>query len=130
MLQLYPAAVTVLALLLYVAFFVQAARMRARHRIPAPATTGHPDFERALRVQANTIEHLVIFLPALWLCAMYVSWVWASVVGLLWIPARLLYAVAYCRDPARRGPGFILATVVELALLGGAGIGIAIGFLR
>ena len=33
--------------------------------------TGHPEFERAVRVQMNTIEQFVIFLPLLWLATIY-----------------------------------------------------------
>lgn len=130
MLQLYPAAVTVLALLVYLGVTINAGRCRAKYRIVAPATTGHPMFERALRVQANTLEHLVLFLPALWLAARYGSWLWASVIGCLWIPARIFYALAYMRDPARRGPGFVTGSVVEVVLVAIAAVGVARGFLN
>jgi uncharacterized membrane protein YecN with MAPEG domain len=129
MLQLYPAVVTLLALLVYLGVTVSAGRNRAKYKIVAPATIGHPMFERALRVQGNTLEHLVLFVPALWLAAMYGSWLWASAIGCLWLPARILYAVAYMRDPARRAPGFILASLVEVVLLIIAAIGIVRGLL-
>jgi len=130
MLHLYPAAVTVLALLVYLGVTINAGRSRAKHKVLAPATAGHPLFERALRVQMNTLEHLVLFLPALWLCAMYASWLWASAIGSLWIPGRILYAVAYMRDPAGRGPGFMIGSLVEVVLLAGAAAGIALGLLK
>jgi uncharacterized MAPEG superfamily protein len=130
MLHLYPAAVAVLALAVYLGTIFNAGRNRAKHTVVAPATTGHPMFERALRVQMNTLEHLVVFLPALWLAAMYGSWLWASAIGCLWIPARIHYAVAYMRDPARRAPGFMIGSLVEIALLAVATIGIARGLLN
>lgn len=130
MLHLYPAAVTVLALLVYLGVTINAGRNRAKHKVMAPATTGHPIFERALRVQMNTLEHLVLFLPVLWLAAMYGSWLWASLIGCLWVPGRILYAVAYMRDPGSRGPGFMIGSLVEIVLLSIAAIGIVHGFLN
>ena len=68
----------------------------------APATTGHPTFERLVRIQANTGEQIILFLPSLWLFSLYLSAVWASVLGLLWIMARAAYAIVYEADPQRR----------------------------
>src|SRR5204862_168164 len=94
MLSSFPALVTVLALLLYVGVFVTAGRARGRYGIQAPAVTGAPEFERALRVQQNTLEQLIWFLPALWLFAAYVSPLWASIIGLVWIAGRVFEALA------------------------------------
>src|SRR6185437_6837468 len=107
----FPALVTGLALALYVACFVAVGRARLRFGIKAPAVSGAPEFERAFRIQQNTIEQLVWFLPALWLFAVFVSPVWGSILGLVWIGARALYAVSYYRDPDSRGPGFIIGFV-------------------
>jgi glutathione S-transferase len=119
-----PALVTILALILYVGVCYSAGRSRARHRIEAPAVTGHPDFERAYRVQMNTLEQLVVFLPALWLYAMFLSPLGAAIFGLVWVVARVWYAVAYARDPARRGPAFLVAGIASAALLVGGLIGV------
>ncbi len=78
---------------------------RAKYKIEAPAVIGHPDFERVFRVQVNTLEQLVAFLPALWLFALYVSPAWASVLGAVWIVGRVLYAVGYVPAADKRGPG-------------------------
>ncbi|HEX3538103.1 MAG TPA: MAPEG family protein [Stellaceae bacterium] len=120
----FPALVTALALVLYVACFVAVGRTRLRFGIKAPAVSGAPEFERAFRIQQNTIEQLVWFIPALWLFAVYVSPVWAGVLGLVWIGARALYAVSYYRDPESRGPGFIIGFVSTAILLVGGLIGI------
>jgi len=128
MLSNFPALVTVLALLLYVGVFVAAGRARGRYGVEAPAVTGAPEFERALRVQQNTIEQLIWFLPALWLFAFYVSPLWGSLIGLVWIAGRIYYAVSYYRDPATREPGFIIGFVASGVLLIGALIGILIRF--
>jgi glutathione S-transferase len=129
MLPGFPALVTALALLLYAGVFAAAALARARYGVRAPAVTGAPEFERALRVQQNTIEQLIWFLPALWLFAFYVSAFWGSVIGLVWIAGRLHYAVSYYRDPDARGPGFITGLVSSAALLLGALIGILVDLL-
>ena len=122
----FPALVTVLALALYVACFVAVGRARHQFGIKAPAVAGTPEFERVFRVQQNTIEQLVLFLPALWLFAVFVSPLWGSILGLVWIGARTHYAVSYRRDPDSRGPGFIIAFISTAALLIGALAGIVV----
>jgi glutathione S-transferase len=124
MVPAFPALVTALALLLYVAVFITAGRARRRYAIKAPAVTGAPEFERAFRVQQNTLEQLVWFLPALWLFALYVSPLWGGIIGLVWIAGRAYYAVSYYRDAETRGPGFGIGLVSAGMLLVGALIGI------
>ncbi|MEE8443945.1 MAG: MAPEG family protein [Alphaproteobacteria bacterium] len=123
---LYPAAVTALTLLLYLVVAGNAGRNRAKHKIAAPAMTGHPDFERANRVQMNTLEQMVCFLPAMWLYAWSLSAVWAAAVGLVWIVGRVIYSFAYISDPARRGPGMMISLLALIWLLGGALCGIGL----
>ena len=124
MIPAFPALVSALALLLYVAVFMTAGRLRARFAIKAPAVTGPPEFERAFRIQQNTLEQLVWFLQALWLFALYVSPNWGGIIGLVWIAGRAYYAVSYYRDPETRGPGFLVGMVSAAVLLVGALIGI------
>src|SRR5688572_9914465 len=99
MIPAFPALVVALALLLYVGVFIAAGRARHRYGIKSPAVTGPPEFERALRVQQNTLEQLVWFVPALWLFALFLSSFWAGILGLVWIAGRAYYAVSYYRDP-------------------------------
>jgi glutathione S-transferase len=117
------ALVAALAVAEYSVFTVLAGQARGRHGVPAPATTGHPTFERYFRVQENTIEQLVIFLPAIFLFAHYVSAPIAAGLGAVFITGRLLYARAYVTDPARRGPGFLLTFLSNVVLLLGGAIG-------
>ena len=124
MIPTFPALVSALALLLYVAVFVTAGRARARYEIKAPAVTGAPEFERAFRVQQNTLEQLVWFIPALWLFALYASPLWAGIIGLVWIAGRAYYAFSYYRDPETRGPGILVGFASAGVLLVGALIGI------
>ena len=120
----FPALVTVLALLLYLGTVLAAGRARHRYSVEAPAVTGPPEFERAFRVQQNTIEQLVLFIPALWLFALYVSPRWGAIVGLVWIAGRAYYAVSYLRDAEARGPGFLIGGISALVLLIGGLIGV------
>lgn len=125
----FPALVTGLALLLYVACFVVTGRARMRFGIKAPAVTGAPEFERAFRIQQNTIEQLILFLPALWLFALYVSPLWGGLLGLVWVGARALYAISYYREPDSRGPGFMIGFASAAILLVGGLAGIVVAFV-
>ena len=123
---LYPATVTVLTLLLYALVTMNCGRLRGRHAIMAPATTGNTEYECAYRVQMNTLEHMAVFLPAMWLFAWSISTVWAAVIGSLWIVGRIIYAVLYMRSPEKRYPGLMIAFFAQIILLIGALIGIGI----
>jgi uncharacterized membrane protein YecN with MAPEG domain len=104
-----PALTTLAALLLYIMVSINVARARDRLGVRAPAVTGDPEFERIYRVQMNTLEQLVTFLPALWLFAVFLSPAWASTLGTVWIIGRVFYAIGYYRAAEQRGPGFVIA---------------------
>ena len=120
----YTAAVTLLALLLYLVLTMAVGQARGKYHIKAPAITGHEDFERAHRVQMNTVEQMVFFLPALWLCAVLLSDKGAAVGGLIWVIGRGLYAVSYLGDPAKRGPGMVISMLAQTGLFLGAVYGV------
>jgi uncharacterized MAPEG superfamily protein len=113
----FVAIVTALALLQYIYFAVLVGQARGKFGVNGPAVTGHPVFERYFRVQMNTLELLVAFLPGLWLFAQYVSPTWAAILGGVYIVGRFLYLRAYVADPAQRGLGFGLSMLPTLALL-------------
>ena len=117
------AIVAALALVEYMVFVMLCGQARGRFGVAAPSTTGNTAFERRFRVQANTVEQLVIFLPSLLLFAVYVSEPIAAALGGVFIVGRGLYARGYIVDPARRGPGFLLTIVSNLSLLGGGLVG-------
>ena len=120
------AIVAAVALLEYTAFVWRAGKARGEAGVPAPAMSGNPDFERHVRVQENTVEQLVIFLPGLFLFATYASEYGAAALGMVFILGRGLYAHAYVTDPAKRGPGFALTLGANLTLVLGAMVGAAI----
>lgn len=122
----FVAIVTVLALLQFFWLGLQVGFARTRHGVAAPATTGNEVFERHFRVQMNTLEQLVMFLPALWIFAAYVSPLWAAALGLVFILGRAIYAVSYVRNPKSRALGFALTALPTLAML----IGILIWGVR
>jgi glutathione S-transferase len=118
-----PAIVTLLTLLLLFLTLAMVSRARSRYGIKAPAVTGDPAFERVMRVQVNTLEATVMFLPALWLASQYDDPLRAGIAGAVWLAARLAYAVIYARDAARRGPAFMIGLVAWASLMVMAGIG-------
>ena len=117
-----------LALLQYLYFGLAVGGARGRYGVKAPATTGHEVFERYFRVQMNTLELLVVLIPALPLFAWYVSPRWAAGLGGVYLVGRFLYFVTYLKDPATRSAGFGLSFLPIVALLLG-GIGGAIAAL-
>jgi uncharacterized membrane protein YecN with MAPEG domain len=114
------AIATLLSLLLYATFGVQVGRARAKSGVAAPAMTGDPILERAVRVQANTLEWLPIYLVSLWLFAIYWGDIPAFVLALVWIIGRLLYSRGYMTDPGKREAGFIVQASACAILLFGA----------
>jgi glutathione S-transferase len=122
------AIVTVLALLEYFFFALQVGKARGQYNVEAPATTGHPIFERKLRVQQNTLEQLVIFLPGLWLFATYVDPGIAAILGLVFIVGRALYSRAYVAEPGTRTLGFLLTLASEGILVIGALVGAVMSY--
>lgn len=123
------ALVSLLTVLLMSACTFAVGAARGRHGVKAPATTGHPDFERVFRVQMNTLEASVMFLPALWLAAAFGDPAWAAGFGALWLVGRVHYAVMYARDAQRRGPGFVIGLLALSARLVQGGWGIATALL-
>jgi uncharacterized MAPEG superfamily protein len=119
----FVSIVAILALIEYMVIALLTGQARSTYNVPAPATTGHPTFERWYRVQCNTIEQLVVFLPALFLFARYVSPALAGWLGLAFIVGRYIYTRSYLADPAGRGPGFIIGFAANVLLVVGALLG-------
>ena len=115
--------VLLLALLEYVAFGLLVASARARYKVRAPAITGDPVFERYFRVQQNTLEVLIVFVPALLVAAQYWDPLVVAVLGAVYLVGRVLYLKSYVRDPSSRSLGFSLSMIPALLLVLGGAVG-------
>jgi hypothetical protein len=116
----YVHLVIALALIEFFLFGLAVARARARCGVPAPATGGNPEFERYFRVQMNTLEQLVIFVPSILLFGHYLGGYVAAALGLLFVIGRAVYFQGYTRSAEGRHFGFMLSVVPNIVLLVGA----------
>jgi glutathione S-transferase len=124
----YSAIVTILAVVLYFFLATRVGVARQKYGVKLPAISGHPDFERVFRVHMNTLEWLPIFLPLLWLCAIYFSDGVAALIGLVWIVGRVLYFTGYRQAVEKRVTGFGIQALACVLLLLGAIVGIVQSF--
>jgi len=116
----FTALVTCLAILVYFYTSIQVGNARVTFGVKAPAISGNADFERVFRVKMNTLEWMPIFLPSLWLFAIYISDPIAAVIGLIWIAGRLLYMTGYSKAADKRGTGFGIQALAASVLWVGA----------
>ena len=116
----YTAIVTCLAVAFYFFTSLEVARARVAYGVKLPAISGHPDFERIFRIQMNTLEWMPIFLPSLWLFAIYISDGIAAAIGLVWVIGRVLYVFGYARAVKDRSRGFAIQALAAIALWVGA----------
>ena len=114
------ALVTLVAILFFFFTCMNVSRSRTTTGVKVPAMSGHPDFERAFRIQMNTLEWMPIFLPSLWLFAVYISDPIAAGIGAVWIIGRILYVLGYAKAVEKRGPGFAIQAFATVALWLGA----------
>jgi glutathione S-transferase len=124
------AIVTILALMQGFLFAVQVGQARVKHRILAPAISGNAEFERSFRVHQNTLEQLVIFIPALWIFGSYLNELAGAVLGMLFIVGRFVYRASYLKDPATRSLGFGLGALATAILLVGGLTGAVMKMLQ
>jgi glutathione S-transferase len=120
------ALVTIGAMITYLTMVTQVGRARTKFGVEAPATTGHADFERVFRVQANTLEGLPPFLAGLWLFGLYLNEPIATGLGVVWIVGRVLYMTGYSRAAGARSLGFMIQGLATIALLAGALVKLAL----
>ncbi len=113
----FTALITIAALLLYFVVTMKVGQARIKFNVLAPRTDGPEEFLRYFRVQMNTLEQIVLFLPLLWLAAATVHDGLAAAIGLFWPVGRTIYARNYYRNPAKRGPGYMVGIATDMALL-------------
>jgi len=121
----YVDIVTALALLQFIVFGFKVGGARGKYGVKAPATTGNEIFERHFRVQQNTLEQLIAFVPGLYLFSHYFNPLWGAGLGVVYLIGRELYSASYVKDPAKRGPGFGLTFLPTVILIAGGLIGAA-----
>src|ERR1700682_5461485 len=126
----FTALVTLLALILYFWIGFRVGQARVQFGVKAPATTGDPAFERVFRIQMNTLEWMPIFLPAIWLAAIYVSDIGAALLGVVWIAGRVLYMRGYTEAAEKRETGFFVQAIAAGLLWLAALIGVVASMLH
>jgi glutathione S-transferase len=112
--------IAMLALIQYLYFGIEVGRARGRYGVQAPAVTGDPQFERVFRAHYNTLEQLIVFLPALFAATWFVHELYALSAGFLFLLGRTLYFRTYVAAAEKRGPGMILTMLANVALVLGA----------
>jgi glutathione S-transferase len=122
--------VTVLALILFLVTTINVGRARTKYGIQPPVMSGNPEFDRAIRVQQNTLEQLVLFLPALWIFATFVQPTVAAVIGGIWVIGRSLYAWGYYQAAEKRALGFMIGIFSNMILLAGSLVGVILHLVR
>ena len=121
--------VAVFALTVYFWMVMKVGQARAKHEIKAPETQGPDEFMRVMRVHANTVEGLVLFLPLLWIFALLWGDMWASIVGVIYPVGRILYALGYYKDAEKRGTGFMIGFISTALLLLGCIVGLVMAVI-
>ena len=116
---------TLAALAVYIWAMIGVGRARGQTGVKAPATTGHPDFERAFRAHQNTLEQLVLFLPLAWIVAHLFGDMWGGIYAAVWVVGRVLYVAGYKAAAEKRSMGFMIAGLATLAALVASLIGVA-----
>ena len=107
----------------YFVFSTLVGRARGKYNVPAPAISGHPVFDRYFRAHQNTLEQLVIFVPSMLIFSQVFDPRIAAVLGVVFIVGRALYFRGYVADAAKRGTGFLIGALAQIALLLGSLIG-------
>ena len=113
----FVAIVTALALLVYMYMAFQVGAGRGKYNVEAPAVSGNPTWERLYRVQTNTVEQFVVFLPALWIFAYLGNPVWAAGIGSVFVIGRVIYMIGYVQEPGRRAVGFLIGFLANVVLV-------------
>jgi glutathione S-transferase len=115
--------VTIIMLVQFMYFSIEVGKMRQKHGVKAPAMSGHEEFERANRVQQNTLEQLIVVVPAMWMFGQYFNPLYAAGIGAIYVIARFMYRAAYMGKPSSRAIGFTTGFLAMTVLLLGALVG-------
>jgi len=124
----YTILIIMIALAQFLYFTARVGLNRGKLGVNAPHTTGNDLWERMYRVQQNTLEQLIIFIPSMLVFSTYTSGRWVLIPGVLFLLGRQLYSHEYINDPASRTPGMALSLLCNIVLVGGALIGLLLKF--
>lgn len=114
----------IFTLTVYFWMIIKVGQARAKHDIKAPETQGPDEFMRVMRVHANTVEGLVLFMPLLWIFAILWGDMWAGIVGVIYPVGRIVYALGYYKDAEKRSTGFMIGFISTVLLLLGCVVGL------
>ncbi len=121
--------IVLLALLQYVWLTMRVGMGRGKYHVDAPACEGDENFERLFRIQQNTMEQLIVFIPATYAFVLYMSSKWVLALGAVFIISRFLYSAEYLKDPKTRTPGMALTMLANVILILGALFGLLKGMV-
>jgi uncharacterized membrane protein YecN with MAPEG domain len=120
----YATLIVLVALLQYIWFTARVGVKRGKYHINAPACEGDENWERLFRVQQNTMEQLIVLIPACYAFAYYLSPTWVLLPGGLFIIGRFFYSAEYVKDPKTRVPGMVMTMLANVILVLGALFGV------
>ena len=118
-----------IALAQFIFFTGKVGAARGKFDVPAPKTVGNEEWERLFRVQQNTMEQLILFVPGMIAFATYVSETWALLPGAAFVIGRLLYGMTYAKDPEKRAPGAVMSIFSNIILVAGGLIGVVLSLI-
>ena len=118
--------VILIALVEYAVFIGLVGAGRGKYGVEAPAMTGNAEWERLLRVQQNTAEQLLLFIPGILGFALFVSPAWAAGLGCVFVVGRIVYFVGYRQAAGKRAVGVLMSIPINLILVLGALVGLLI----
>jgi uncharacterized membrane protein YecN with MAPEG domain len=122
--------VVMLALVEYNFFAFQVGLSRVKYNVKAPAISGNLDWERLYRVQCNTLEQLIVFIPCIYGFAYFLSSTWAAGIGVFFIIGRMLFFIGYKADASKRTPGFLMTFFTNQILLIGTIVGCVMSLIK
>ncbi len=125
----YVAIVIVLAIFEYQFFSIRVGLARGKYDIQAPASSGHEIFERYYRVHQNTLEQLIVFIPAITIYGYFGNPTYAAGLGVLFLIGRIIYFVSYVSDPAKRRTGFIVGFLPTVIMVIAGLVSVVMGLL-
>ena len=128
--MIYPGMVSGIALLVYYFTLFKAGMARGRFNVEAPSHEGPEEYVRYVRAHQNTLEHLVLFIPGLWLFSFAVDPLWAAGIGLIWPVGRMMYALGYYEAPEKRSLGLYISMPSIYILVLGSLVGFVWGLFQ